>query len=161
MAAGAAHRDRADDHQLVEALGVGEFSDRGLLHIAAPEHLLQVHLGHAARGVLRVVVAHGVNDHAVQHALHLDLDLVQQPLQFAGFDELGNVVVGMEALARCTQAFANFDGDGRSFVGRNGAHFRGCFSEHGNMLPANLPCSSLKVFSLQPLPSLRKQLSIK
>ena len=54
--AGAAHRDRADDHQLVQVLGVGKLGERGLGHVAALEHLVEVHLGDAARGVVGVVV---------------------------------------------------------------------------------------------------------
>lgn len=57
VAAGAAHRERADDHQLVEVFCVGKLGDGGRLHIAALEHLIEVHLGHTARGVLGVVVA--------------------------------------------------------------------------------------------------------
>jgi hypothetical protein len=43
----------------------------GCCHVAALEHLVEVHLGHAARGVVGVVVASGVDHHAVEHALHL------------------------------------------------------------------------------------------
>ncbi|MNV70759.1 hypothetical protein D3C71_1637400 [compost metagenome] len=97
-------------------LGVGELGDGRLRHIPALEYLVEVHLGHAARGVLGVVVAVGVDDQAVEHALHLDLHLVQQLLQLAGFDELGNVVVGMKPLACGGKALSDLDGDGRAFV---------------------------------------------
>ncbi len=98
VAAGAAHGERAHDHQLVEVLGVREFGDGRLRHVAAAEHLAQVHLGHAARGVVGVVVASGVDHHAVEHALHLLLHLVQQLFQLAGLDEFSDVVVGVESV---------------------------------------------------------------
>jgi hypothetical protein len=99
-------------------LGVGEFGDGGRRHIAALEHLVEVHLGHAARRVVGVVVAGGVDDQAVEHALHLDFDFVEQRLQLAGLDELGDVVVGVETLACQGHAFADLDGNGRTLVGR-------------------------------------------
>jgi len=48
MAAGAAHRDRAHDHELVEVLGVRELGHRRRGHVATAEHLVQVHLRDAA-----------------------------------------------------------------------------------------------------------------
>jgi hypothetical protein len=104
MAAGAAHGDRADDHQLVEALGVGKFGHRRRRDVAPAEDLGQVHLGDAARRVLRVVIALGVDDQAFQHALHLALDLVEQALEVAGLEEGGDVVVGVETLAGALQS---------------------------------------------------------
>ena len=105
-----------DDHQLVEVLGIGKFGDGRRRHVAAIEHLVQVHLGDPARGVAGVVVADGVDHQAVENALHLDLDLVEQFFQLARLDELGDVVIGMETLAGHDQAFADLDGDRCSFV---------------------------------------------
>lgn len=131
VAAGAAHGDGPDDHELIQVLGVGELGDRRLRNVAALEHLVEVHLGHAACRVVRVVVALRVDDQAVEHALHLDLDLVQQLLQLAGFDELRDVVVGVEALARGGKALSDLDGDGRAFfVGRDGRHISGSGTGH-------------------------------
>jgi hypothetical protein len=90
----------------------------GGLDVAAAEHLVDVHLGHAAGRVAGVVVAGGVDDQAVQHALHLALDLVEQRLHVAGLHELGDVVVGVEALARGQQPLADLDRHGRALVGR-------------------------------------------
>jgi hypothetical protein len=61
--------DRADDHQLVEPLGVGELGDHRHRQVAAAEHLGEVHLGHAARGLLGVVVAVGVDHQRLSAAL--------------------------------------------------------------------------------------------
>jgi hypothetical protein len=143
--AGAAHGDRADDHQLVQVLGVGKFGERGRRHVAAAEHLVQVHLGDAARGVVGVVVVLDVDDEAFEHGLHLDLDLVEQPLQLAGLDELGDVVVGIEALARCIQSLADLDGDGRALVivFSIGKRFDVGFPQHPRMVSAiffQCPC---------------------
>jgi hypothetical protein len=114
------------DHQLVEVLGVREFGDARRLDIAAVEHLLDVHLGHAARGVAGVVVVVEVDDHAVEHTLHLLGHLVEQQFELTRLDELGDVVVGVETLARCLDALADLDGDGRTdiFVGRGRGHGR-------------------------------------
>jgi len=65
VAASAAHGERADDHELVEVLGVGKFGERWLRRVAALEHLIEVHFGDAARGIARVVIAVGVYDQAV------------------------------------------------------------------------------------------------
>ncbi len=115
-------------------LGVGEFGDAGPVHVAAVEHLFQVHLGHPARGVAGVVIALGVDHHAVEHALHLDGDFVEQLLQLAGLDELGDVVVGMETAASGLDALADLDGDGHALVivgGGGGGHGAFGFHEHG------------------------------
>ncbi|MNT25760.1 hypothetical protein D3C72_1613000 [compost metagenome] len=110
VAAGAAHGDGPNDHELVEVLGIRKLGDRRLRHVAALEHLVEVHLGHAARGVVGVVVALGVDHQAVEHALHLDFDLVEQLFQFAGLDEIRDVVVGMEALLGRHYPLADLDG---------------------------------------------------
>ena len=116
MAAGRAHRQWPDDHQLVEVFGVGEFSDGRRLDVAAPKHLVEVHLGDAARGVVGVVVASGVNHQAVEYALHLHFDLIEQLFKLAGLDEAGNVVVGVKAFFRLCQALADLHGDGRALI---------------------------------------------
>ena len=46
-----------------------------------------------------LVVARGVDHQAFEHAAHFGLDLVEQRLELAGLDELGDVVVGMKPLA--------------------------------------------------------------
>jgi hypothetical protein len=97
---------------IISSFGVRKFSDAGLLDVAALEHLVEVHLGHAARGVAGVVVAHRVDHHAVEHGLHLDLDLIEQLLQLARLDEGRDVVVGMEALAGRLDALADLHGHG-------------------------------------------------
>ena len=51
--------------------------------VASAKHLVQVHLRDAARRVLGVVIAVGVDDQAFQHALHLARDLVEQRFDFA------------------------------------------------------------------------------
>ena len=136
VAAGAAHGDGADDHQLVQMLGVGEFGDCRGLHIAALEDLVHIHLGHAAGGVLGIVVTLGVYHHAVQHAFHFAGHFVQQLLQLAGFNEIGNVVIGVKAFARRLDALADFYGDRGAFVGIGWIHGGVCFHQHGSMLPA-------------------------
>ena len=127
--AGTAHGNRPDDHQLVEVFGVREFSDRGCLDIAAVEDLIEIHLGHAAGGVLRVVVAGGVDHQAVEHALHLAFNLVEQRCKLAGFDEAGDVVVGVETLLCEGQALADLHRNRRSLVSRI-RHSRGRFHKH-------------------------------
>lgn len=137
--AGAAHGDRADDHQLVQVLGVREFGERGRRHVAALEHFVQVHLGHAARGVAGVVVVLEVDHQALEHALHLDLDLVEQRFELAGLDELGDVVVGIEAPARGGQALADLHRDGGALVVVVAvrARFHVGFPQHPRMVSAN------------------------
>ena len=106
---------------------VGKLGDGGRVHVTAIEDLAQVHLGHAPRGVVGVVVALGVDHHAVENALHLDLDLVEQLLKLAGFDEIGDVVVRVKALTRGHQALTDLDRDGGAFVLLGRAHGVGCF----------------------------------
>jgi hypothetical protein len=137
VAAGAAHRERPHDHELIEVLGIGKLGDRWLLDITALEHLVEVHLGHAARGGLGVVVALGVDDEAVEHALHLHLDLVKQLFQLARLDELGNVVVGVETFARRSDALADFHGNRRAFIRRKVRHIGVWLTGHGCILPVN------------------------
>ena len=94
--AGAAHGDGAHDHQLVEVGHVRKLGHRGLRVIAAPEDFHQVHLGHAPRGVLGVVIALGVDHERLQQAVDLRRDLGAQQIQFVPFDEGGDVVVRMK-----------------------------------------------------------------
>jgi len=71
------------------------------------EDLAEVHLRHAPRGVLRVVVALGVDHQALEHALHPRLHLVEKLRQLPRLDVLRDVVVGVEALPRRAQALAD------------------------------------------------------
>ena len=97
MAAGAAHGDRADDHQLVQALGVGKSVTCGG-HVAPAEDL-RSGTSSPRRAVSCVLWSLGVDHRAFQHALHLAFDLVEQGVEVAGFEEGGDVVVGVETLA--------------------------------------------------------------
>ena len=45
----------------------------------------------------------GIDHQAVEDALHFVFDFVQQRLKFAGLNELGYVVVGVETLSGSTQ----------------------------------------------------------
>jgi hypothetical protein len=56
------------------------------------------------------------HDHAVEHALHLDLDFIQQFGQLAGLDEASDVVVGIETLASRSKALT--DSQRRAFLRR-------------------------------------------
>ncbi len=117
VAAGTAHNDGPDDHQFVQMPDIGKLGDAGAGHIAAAEHLIDVHLGDPARGVVGVVVVLGIDHQAVEHTLHLDLDFVQQFFQLARRDKLGNIVIGVETLARGYQPLANLDGNRGSGIG--------------------------------------------
>ena len=97
MAAGAAHGDRPDDHQLVEILGIGELGYRRLRNITALEDLLQIHLGDAPRRVARVVVVPDVDHKAFENAFELARYLIEKLVQFARRDEFRDVVVGVIA----------------------------------------------------------------
>ena len=68
------------------------------------------------RAVLPVLWSRGVDHQAVEHGLHLAFDLVQQAVQLARLDELGDVVVGVEALPGGADALANLDRDGCALV---------------------------------------------
>ena len=76
-----------DDHQLVQVLGIRELGHRRRRDVAAAEHLVQVHLGDAARRVLGVVVALGVDHQAFEHALHLAVDFVEQRVELARLEK--------------------------------------------------------------------------
>nr|GEU28581.1 hypothetical protein [Tanacetum cinerariifolium] len=108
----AAHRDGADDHQLVQVGGVGKFGHGRHVHVTAAEDFGHVHLGHAARRVLRVMVAHGVDHQAFQHLLHMAAHFVEQRIELARFDIGGDVVVGVEARVAGDQACADALGGG-------------------------------------------------
>ena len=98
-------------------LGVGKLGDAGRPDIAAAEHLVDIHLGHAACGVAGVVVVGRVDHQTVEHALHLFLHFVEQAVQVAGLQEFRDVVVGVEALASCGKAFTDADRHGRPMFG--------------------------------------------
>ena len=57
-------------------LGIGKLGNRRSFDVAPFEHLGEVHLGNSASSVPRVVIVFGVYDQALEHALHLDFDLV-------------------------------------------------------------------------------------
>jgi hypothetical protein len=108
------------------------------------------------------VVTGGVYHQAVEHALHLDFDLVQKFFEFSGLDELGDVVIGVKALARQGQPFADLDGYRRTLVGsvlggRVGFHKHARYYQ-----PAPVPsCPEFdRVFGILPFPRGHKQLSI-
>jgi hypothetical protein len=110
---------------------ISSFGDLGAFDIAAFEHFFEVHLGHTAGGVARVVVIDRVDDQAVEHTRHLVGDFIQQFVQLAGFDELGDVVVGVEAFAGGVDALADFDGNRNAFVfGRGGRGSHGVWGFH-------------------------------
>jgi hypothetical protein len=96
MAAGTANGNWANDHQLVEAGYVREFGDGGRWPVATAEGLIEVHLGHATRRFLRVVVVLGVDHQAVEHGPHLAGNFLEQRFVLAGLDERGDVVVCVE-----------------------------------------------------------------
>jgi hypothetical protein len=111
VAAGAAHGDGADDHQLVEVLGVGKLGDRGRGRVAAVEHLVEVHLGHAAGG-LAVLWSRSVSITRLSSTPCILPRPRRAALELAGLDELGDVVVGVETLAGRADALADLDRDG-------------------------------------------------
>jgi hypothetical protein len=76
------------------------------------------------------VVAVGVDHQRVQHLLHAGLHLLLQLLQLAGLQERGDVVVGMEALARRLDAFADPHRHGSSGVCLGCVHGVFGFHEH-------------------------------
>ena len=115
VAAGAAHGDRANDHQLVQGGGVGEFRDRRCLGIATAEDLGDVHLGDALGGVLGVVVSLGIDHQAFQHLAELALHLGEQVVHLALTDVGGDVVIGEKPLPGLFDAGADSGGDGLLF----------------------------------------------
>ncbi len=116
MATRTAYGDRSDDHQFAQVLDVGEFCNRWLGAITSAKNLLDIHFGHASRSIVGVVIGNGVNHQAFQHALHFALDLIQQQRQFAGFDKVGDIVIGMKTFACCFQAIADGYRDGYAFL---------------------------------------------
>ena len=118
-------------------------------HVTTAEDLVQIHLGHTAGRGARVVVMLGVDHHGIEHTLHLFFDLVEQRLQLAGFDEIGNIVVGVKALVRCLQPLANLDRDGGAFVGLLVFIHVGEFSEHAKNGTSESTSRSYKGFAIQ------------
>ena len=116
VATGAAYRDRTDDHQFVEMLRIREFGDGWGLDVAPLEHLFQVHLGHTPRCFIGVVVMLNVNHQTAQDTLHLLLNFIEQQFKLAGLNEIGDVVIGMEPLARGLDALTDFDRHRNTFV---------------------------------------------
>ena len=136
VAACTAHGDRPDDHQLIEVLGVGEFSDRRAFDVTAFEHLSEVHLGDPTRGLPGVVVVVGVNHQAGEHALHLALDFIKQAVKFSGLYEIGDIVIGMEALAGRHDPLTDFYGNWCSFINIGLGHYVLSWHQHCLMLTA-------------------------
>ena len=103
-------------------LGVGKLGHRGWVDVTTAKHLLNVHLGHTPRGIGGVVVVFGINHQAVEHALHLARDFVQQGVEFARQNVTSNIVVGVETLALSLQALAYLDRYGHAifFVSHTG-----------------------------------------
>ena len=116
MAAGTSHCDRADDHQFIQVLCIGELSHRRALDVAPTKYFVQVHLGDAACRLAGVVVVVRVNDQTTEHPLHLAFHLVEQLLELAGFNEIGDVVIGMKTSARRLQPLPDLDGNRRSLI---------------------------------------------
>ena len=129
MRAGTAYGDGPDDHQLIEMLRIGELGNPWGVDVTPIEDLVQVHLGHSARGIAGIVITYRINDEAVKYPLHLDFNLVEEEFQLAGFNERGDVVIGIKTLARASQTFANLHRHGRTLVG-NFLGWRGCFHKH-------------------------------
>ena len=78
------------------------------------------------------MIVDGIDHQALQDALHLDFNFIEQFGEFARFNEFGNVVVGMEAFFRRFHAFTDFHRHRNAF--RVGVCFRGlriCFHKHG------------------------------
>ena len=111
MTAGAAHGDRAHDHEFVQVRGVWKLRHLGDGHEPSAEHLVHVHLGDAARGFARVVVVLDVDHQALEHASHLRRHFLGELLELSGLDERGDVVVGVKLLLLRLQARANALGD--------------------------------------------------
>ena len=88
-------------------LDVGKLCIRWLGTITAAEHLLELHFGLASRGVIGVVIGYGVNHQTFQYTLHFAFDFVEQQGKFARLDKVGNIVIGMKALASYFQAIAD------------------------------------------------------
>ena len=81
-------------------LGIGKLGDDGWVDEAATKDFLHIHFGHTACGVGRVVVMLGIDDQAAEHVFHLVCDFVEQFVEFARLNEVGNIVIGVKALAR-------------------------------------------------------------
>jgi hypothetical protein len=102
------HRDRTHHDQFTQALHIRKFGHCGHCLVAPAEHLLQVHLGDATCGVLRVVIVGGVDHQRLEQGLDAGFDFLPKCLALdLGVNELGNIVVGMKAPARVADALAN------------------------------------------------------
>lgn len=83
---------------------VRELSDRTLLVIATGKHLHQVNLGDAMRGVVCVVIALGIDHQRVKQSIDLARNLDRKFIEFAIFDERGDVVIRVKASTRRTSS---------------------------------------------------------
>ena len=80
---GAARGDRADDQQFIELFDIRKLGHGWHCVIAALEDLGQIQLGDTASGFLRVVIAFGVDDQALEHLGHLGFHLDPKLVHFA------------------------------------------------------------------------------
>ena len=76
MRAGAANRNRTNDHEFVEVTDVRKFRERRLLNVAAIKYFVDKHFGNALTGVMRIVVTLSIDHQAFQNSLHLHCDFV-------------------------------------------------------------------------------------
>ena len=67
----------------------------------------QIHLSDPARRILRVMVIAGIDDEAFEHQMHLARDLIDQRVDIAGFEEVRDIVIGVEAPFRLANFFAD------------------------------------------------------
>ena len=98
MTAGAAHGDRAHDHELVQMRGVRKLRHLGDGREPAAEHFVHVHLGDAPRGLARVVVVSRRRSPGSRARRHLRRHLLRELLELPRLDERGDVVVGVKSL---------------------------------------------------------------
>ena len=130
VAASTANRDGSHDHQLVQVLGVGELGDDGGVNEAATKDFLHIHFGDSASGVSGVVVVLGVDDEAAENAFHFVGYFVEQFIELARLNEVGNIVVGVKTLTRSLQSFADFDRHRNACVMCLRSHFYLCLFQH-------------------------------
>ena len=79
----------------------------GIAHVAAPEHLVDEHLGHAPGGVVGVVVALGVDHQGCSTPCILAATSSSSSSSSPSLDEGGDVVVGVEAAVGADQPIAD------------------------------------------------------
>src|SRR5690606_13763768 len=82
-----------------------------------------------------VVVAFDVDHQALQHLLHVAGHFGLDGLELAGIDEVGDVVVGVEALAGGDQALPDPFGGACGFLGHGGLDSVDCRAHQGRAWP--------------------------